>query len=378
MSDWSLFRSHFPVCRRWAFLDHAAVCPIPDVAVAAMIDYAHRSAENGVAGWVHWADQIAECRRLAAQLINAPDSHDICFIPNTTTGIGIIAEGFPWQPGDEVVIAAEEYPSNQYPWLNLADRGVITRIVPSRGNRIAIEDIRNSFTSRTRLLSISFVEFASGFRNDLDALASLCQANNVFFFVDAIQGLGVLPLDVQRTRIDALAADGHKWLLGPEGAGIAYIRRDWIDRLRPVLIGAHSTVTPYDYSTIAFRLKPHAGRYEGGSPNLAGLVALAASLDLLLSVGIEAIASRVLELTDYFVDRATREGWKVFSSRDSAEKSGIVSLETGKTDPIVLVRKCRAAGVIVNARGGRLRVSPHAYNTEEELDRCLEALSAPD
>ncbi|MCZ2341407.1 MAG: aminotransferase class V-fold PLP-dependent enzyme [Bacteroidales bacterium] len=371
--DLTALRLHFPVTRRWAFLDHAAVCPIPDVAVAAFEDYARRSAENGIAGWPHWSDQVAEVRRSAARLINAPAVEDIAFIPNTTTGIGLIAEGFPWQPGDNVVLAAEEYPSNQYPWLNLASRGVEVRTVPSRGHRLEIADIRAAMTDRTRVLAISFVEFASGFRNDLDALGELCRERDVFFFVDAIQGLGAFPLDVRQTPIDALAADGHKWMFGPEGAGIVYVRCEQIERLRPLMVGAHSTVNPHEYSVIDFRLQPHAGRYEGGSPNLPGILALGASLELILDVGIATIRDRILALTDYLCERATSKGWKVFSSRLPGEASGIVSLTREGENPVAVMKRCRAAGVIVNARGGRVRVSPHVYNTEAEIDAFLES-----
>src|SRR5262249_14912610 len=157
-----------------------------------------------------------------------------------THGIGLVAEGFPWAQGDNVVTAAEEYPSNIYPWLNLADRGVELRLVPTREGRIWLEGIKAAMDHRTRVLAISHLEFASGFRNDLDAVVERCQARQAALFVDAIQGLGPLCLDVRRTPLDFLAADGHKWLLGPEGAGLLYVRRDWIGRLRTIGVGWHS------------------------------------------------------------------------------------------------------------------------------------------
>lgn len=372
--DWTAFRAHFPVVKRWAFFDHAAVAPIPDRAIEALEEYGRRVAENGIADVWFWADRISHVRRLAAQLVNAPSPEDICFVPNTTTGIGLIAEGFPWQPGDNLVLAAEEYPSNQYPWLNLRGRGVEVRPVPSRDGRVEIDDVRAAMDDRTRLLTTSFVQFASGFRADLDDLGTLCRERSVFFFVDAIQGLGVFPLDVQRTPIDALAADGHKWLLAPEGAGIAYVRREWIDRLHPIGVGAHSVAKPFDYSTIAFDLKPHAGRYEGGALNQPGITALGESMNLLLGVGIEAVASRVLELTDYLCERAPAAGLEVYSSRRPNDRSGIVSLASPDAVPKELMKRCRDAGVVINVRGGRLRVSPHAYNTEDEIDRFLDVV----
>jgi selenocysteine lyase/cysteine desulfurase len=369
--DWSAFRSQFPVTASWAFLDHAAVAPLPAPAVAALHDYAKSLATHGVTAFREWAARLAHVRQLAAKLINAPDPDDVYFVPNTTHGVGVVAEGFPWRAGDNVVLAAEEYPANQYPWMNLAHRGVEVRAVPSRGNRISLDDLRAAINARTRVLTVSAVEFASGFRHDLDALGELCRANDVFFFVDAIQGLGVFPIDVQNAPIDALSADGHKWLLGPEGAGIGYVRREWVERLHPIGVGAFSVVNPWAFSTIDFRLKPHAGRWEGGAYNMPGLTALGASIELLLSAGIENVRSRVLELTDYLCDRALARGWHVFSSRAESEKSGIVSLTHPTLPPEEVVKRCKAAGVAVNARSGRVRVSPHAYNTETELDRFL-------
>ena len=373
--DWTAFRSQFPVTGRWAFLDHAAVAPLSAPAVAALNEYTRSLAENGIAAVREWLDRIKHVRQLAARLINAANPDDVYFVPNTTHGIGVIAEGFPWQPGDNVVLPAEEYPSNQYPWMNLATRGVEVRPVPNRGNRVPIDDIRAAMDGRTRLLSVSAVEFASGFRNDLDALGELCRSRGVFFFVDAIQSLGVFPLDVQRTPIDALSADGHKWLLGPEGAGIGYISRDWVNRLHPIGVGANSVVRPYAFSTIDFTLKPHAGRWEGGAYNVPGIAALGASLELLLGVGIENSERRVLELSDYLCDRAASAGLEVFSSRLAGEQSGIVSLLSPKVPPDEITKRCRVAGVIVNNRANRVRVSPHAYNTVDELERFLDVVS---
>src|SRR5262249_11291054 len=224
-------------------------------------------------------------RALAAQLLNA-DPGEIAFVKNTSEGINFVAEGFQWRSGDNIVLAAEEYPSNQYPWLNQQYRGVEVRSVPSRGNRIAIDDISKAMDGRTRIVSLSFVEFASGFRNDLEAVGTMCRERGVFFFVDAIQGLGVFPLDVRRAPVDFLAADSHKWLLGPEGIGLFWIRKDLIDRLHPIDVGWNSVVDSLNFSKIDFRLKSDAGRWEGGAQNVAGIAAMGASLQLLLDFGI--------------------------------------------------------------------------------------------
>jgi cysteine desulfurase/selenocysteine lyase len=371
--NWDQFRANFPVVERWAFMDHAAVAPLPSPAVAALAEYADDLSRNGIASVGRWTGRARQVRGLAARLLNA-DSDEIAFIKNTSEGIGWVAEGFPWKPGDNVVLSAEEYPSNQYPWLNQAHRGVEVRSVASRGSRIAIDDIRAAIDSSTRIVSLSFVEFASGFRNDLDAIGNLCRERGVYFFVDAIQGLGVYPLDVKQSPVDFLAADSHKWLLGPEGIGIFWIRKELIDLLHPIGVGWNSVLAPLDFGKIDFRLKLGAGRWEGGAPNVAGITAMGASLELLLNAGIEQVRERVEKITDYLCDRVSRAGLEVFSSRSLGEKSGIVSLLSPGRDPDELMKRCRAAGIIVNNRLGRLRLSPHAYNIPDEIDCFLQCV----
>jgi cysteine desulfurase/selenocysteine lyase len=371
--DWTHYRSEMPITRRWAFFDHAAVAPITAGAQKAINEWAADMAENGDVMEHRWVQRIEEVRRLAGRLLDA-DPVDIAFIKNTSEGVGIVAEGFPWKPGDNMVTAAEEYPANIYPWMNLASRGVEFRTVSSRDRRIWIDDIRSAIDSRTRLVSLSFVEFASGFRNDLDAVGALCRERGIYFFVDAIQGLGAFPLSVRQTPVDFLAADGHKWLLGTEGAGILYVRRDLVDMLHAVGVGWNSVIGARNFGTIDFRLKPNAGRWESGSLNVGGIAGLGASLELLLEIGIPAIAQRVTELTDYLCERAQRIGLEVYSSRQPEDKSGIVSLVAPGTDAIQLVRRLKKERVVINQRAGRLRISPHFYNTHAEIDRLMDLL----
>ncbi len=372
--DWAALRNEFPVTRRWAYLDHAAVSPLAEPARAALVAWADDTAAEGRAAWGRWQDRVEETRGRAARLLTA-DPTDIAFIKNTSEGIAFVAEGLDWRPGDNVVTSADEYPSNLYPWMNLAGRGVEVRPVPSRDGRVLVDDLRAAIDGRTRLLTLSFVEYATGYRNDLDAVGALCRERGILFFVDAIQGLGVFPLDVRRTPVDFLAADGHKWLLGPEGAGIFCVRRELVDRLHAVEVGWNSVVHAHDFSRVELHLKPHVGRWESGTLNVGGIAALGASLGLLLELGTDAVGARVLELTDRLCERARGAGLGVFSSRRPGEASGIVSL-TGLADPAAAVRRCRADGVIVNHRAGRLRVSPHAYNSFDEIDHLVELLGA--
>jgi selenocysteine lyase/cysteine desulfurase len=368
------YRAEFPVTGKWAYLDHAAVAPLSARAQKAMAAWSADMTANGhINEWI-WNERVEEVRHLAGRLLNA-DPLDIAFVKNTSEGIGIVAEGLPWKPGDNMVTAAEEYPANVYPWMNLDNRGVEVRLVQSRGSRLEFDELVKTIDQRTRLVSLSMIEFASGFRNDLDAIGNLCRERGIYFFVDAIQGLGVFPIDVQKTPIDFLAADGHKWLLGPEGASVFFVRRELIDVLHPVGIGWNSVVNSRDFSRIDFRLKPHAGRWESGTLNVAGVTALGASMELLLEIGIGAIGPRVLELTDYLCDAAERAGLTVFSSRQAADKSGIVSLVPASGEVRGLVRRCREQGIVINQRAGRLRVSPHFYNTIEELDRMLAVIN---
>ena len=372
--DWDrLRRVEFPVTANWAYFDHAGVSPLPRRSGDRMRAWAEEQESNGVVHWPDWERKLDVIRANLARLLNA-HADEIAFVNSTTQGIGIVAEGFPWREGDNVVTAAEEYPSNIYPWMNLADRGVTTRLVPSREGRVWIDDLAASIDDRTRLLTISHVEFASGFRNDLDALGNLCRERGIAFFVDAIQGLGPLIIDVERTPIDFLAADGHKWLLGPEGAGLLYVRRDWIDRLRPVGVGWHSVTTPFNASRVDFALKPNAQRWEGGSFNMPGLQTFGASVEILMEIGPVAVSARILERADAVRDLARSAGWSVPGADRPEDRAGIVVLERPDVDPDTFARLARDRGIVVASRRGRVRVSPHVYNDEADLGRLATAL----
>ncbi|HEV3166799.1 MAG TPA: aminotransferase class V-fold PLP-dependent enzyme [Isosphaeraceae bacterium] len=374
--DWdAIRRAEFPVAERWAYFDHAAVAPLPRRAGNMMRAWVDEQEQNGVVHWPAWEQRLEAIRGRIAQLLNA-DLAEIAFVTSTTHGIGLIAEGFPWREGDNVVTAADEYPSNIYPWLNLADRGVTVRLVPSREGRIWLEDLAEAIDARTRVLTISHVEFASGFRNDLDALAELCQARGVALFVDAIQGLGPFVIDVKRTAIDFLAADGHKWLLGPEGAGLLFVRREWIDRLRPLGVGWHSVVTPYNSPRIDYRLKPNAQRWEGGSFAMPGLQAFGESLGLLLEIGATAISERILERAGAVRECALASGWQLFGSTRDEDLSGIVAIDKPGVDPDRFARSHRGRGIVLSSRRGHVRISPHIYNNSDDLDRLAEALQS--
>ena len=366
-------REQMPITNKWAYFDHAAVAPISGPAQNTLQAWIEQAACEGDTVWLDWARQVSETRTAAAKLINA-DTDEIALVPHTTAGINLVAEGLDWQPGDNVVTLDDEFPSNIYPWMHLKRLGVETRLVPTTQGCVDLDQLANYCDDRTRVVSISWVGYANGCRRDLNAIAEIAHRRDALFFLDAIQGLGVFPLDVKQTAIDCLAADGHKWLLSPEGAGIAYIRRECLSRLTPTSVGWNSVVHAADFSRIELDLKPTAARYEGGSHNMMGFLALGASLRMLLELGTENIAASILDITDRAAEELTALGAVVCSPRSDGASSGILSLELPGYDPVAVRRHCLEQGVAVACRAGRLRVSAHAYNDESDLTRLLEAM----
>lgn len=373
--DWADFRRQMPIARRWAYLDHAAVSPLPEPARAALAQWALDATENGDTAWPGWARQAEELRGLLANLLGAAEE-EIALVHNTTEGINLVAEGLPWTPGDNVVTLADEFPSNQYAWLALADKGVETRRVTTNGGSVDLDRVAAACDPRTRVLTVSWVSYSSGWRNDLDRLAEIAHKQGALLFVDAIQGLGVVPLDVRSTSVDFLAADGHKWLLGPEGMGVFFIRREHLDRLRPMGLGWHSVVHDHDFSRIVLDVKPSAARYEGGSQNMAGAIALKASLQVLGRFGAQALFRRIGEVTQLACARLEQIGARIRSDRSPEHRSGIVIFDLPGCDPQQLRRRCLEQGVVLSCRGGGLRISPHGYNDASDIERLVEAIAS--
>lgn len=373
-SRWQSFRRQMPIAEKWAYFDHAAVSPLPDRTRDAVLRWAHEAAGAGDTAWTAWHKRVEQTRSLAARLVGAEPA-EIALVHSTSEGIGLVAEGYPWREGDNVVTLENEFPSNQYPWLNLASRGVETRrIATGDQGRIDLDRLAEACDTRTRILAVSWVGYISGWRADLSALADLAHRRGALLLVDAIQGLGVFPLDVRAASIDFLAADGHKWLLGPEGAGLLYVKREHLDLLRPLAVGWHSVVHESDYGRIEMNLKPSAARYEGGSQNMVGFLGLAESLELLLDYGSQAIGERILETTDLVCERMQQAGASLYSLRKGEHRSGIVSFEFPGRDALELKRQLLAAGVVASARGGKLRIAAHAYNDESDVERLVAAL----
>ena len=367
------FRPQMPVTDAWAYFDHAAVAPLSGPARAAIAAWATEAAQQGATVWSRWVRRVEQIRERAATMI-AATPEEIALVHNTTTGISLIAEGLPWQAGDNVVTLSDEFPSNVYPWMNLERRGVETRRVPTDDGRLDLNQLDEACDARTRVVSISWVGFATGYRHDLAAVAEVAHRHGALLMVDAIQALGAFPLDVSTTPIDFLAADGHKWQLGPEGSALLYVRREHLDRLHPMLLGWNSVVHDHDFDRIEMDLKAGAVRYEGGSQNMPGVLAHGASLDLLARLGIERVAAQILSITDLACERLRAIGATIVSHREGDARSGIVAFELPGHDPQAVRRHCFKRQVMLSCRAGRLRISPHAYNNVADVDRLIEVL----
>jgi len=372
------FRSEMPVAARYAYFDHAAVAPLPQPTRRAIAIWLEEATEHGDTRWPRWAETVRRLRSQAADFVGA-NASEIALVPNTTSGLGIVAEGWPWQEGQNVVTLANEFPSNLYPWMNLASRGVEARLVPVDGGMVDLDRLESHIDDQTRIVSVSWVGYASGWRIDLAEVAALCRRRNVRLMVDAIQGLGVFPVDVEQLGIDFLAADGHKWLLGPEGAGILYVRREHQDRMRTLGVGWNSVQAAHDFGRVELKLRPEAARWEGGSTNMAGMLGLQASIELLQQLGVRkdssTVAHQVLGITDYLCDRLQDIRATLLSPRVHDHRSGIVTFTPpGRLTPAEVRTRLMAAGIVVSCRGGGLRVAPHGYNNRDDVERLIDGL----
>lgn len=375
MVDLGHIRDLFPITRNYNFQNHAGVAPLCAPAAKAMHEYVDRLLEFGDvrSGFYRHAEHV---RKSCSELINATPE-EVTFVKNTTEGIGWVANGLNWKTGDNVVTTNVEFPANIYPWMGLAARGVKLKMVPEENGRTPADRIADAIDSHTRVVTVSAVQYASGYRTDLAYLGRVCKEKGVLFCVDAIQALGVFPIDVRAMNIDFLSSDGHKWLCGPEGCGLFYINRELLGHLRPVIAGWMGMKNALDFGNYQFEFVDSAKRFDLGSYNLAGIYGLGAAVDLLLAIGIERVSSRVLMLTDRLVQGLRDKGYRVVSSRRPGEASGIVSFISDLHDLEQVRQHLEAEYRIVTAfREKRLRASPHIYNTPEEIDQLVEVLPA--
>ncbi len=377
LADEALRHRLFPVTQKRIFLAHAGVAPLPGPTVEALKYEADRASFAQES--TEFMAEIEGIRRVAARLINA-ESDEVALLGPTSLGLNLVANGLKWQPDDEVIFYPDDYPANVYPWQALAEQGVrVIPLQPERPGEITPELVLKALTPRTRLVALASCHFLSGFRLDYEGIAEELYRRGVLFCLDAIQSLGATTIDVR--HIDFLAADSHKWMLGPLGAGIFYVKRRHFEILKPTLLGSWNVHSPGFIAQPKIVFEDSARRYEPGSLNLLALFGMKASLEMILALGVKQIEARLLDLRSYAEESLMASGFRVlgFANRRS-QKSGIttIAIENPET-AVAQARKLREAGVDVSLRQSRagvscLRLSPHFYNTEAEIEETIKIL----
>lgn len=366
---WRQYRDQFPITKQLIYLNHAAVSPLPKRSAEAMKRLADDTLEYGSLHYDQWLDTYEQLRVAAARMIGA-ERGEIALVKNTSEGIATVATGLDWRPGDRIVAFREEFPANRNPWMRLESQRTEVLWLSVTDSLDTIDRA----TKGAKLLAISFVQYLSGFRADLKAIGDICRRHGCFFLVDAIQGLGAFPLNVRESHIDALAADGHKWMLGPEGCGILYIRKERQNSVFPMEFGWTNIATYHDHASRDLTLRLDAGRYECGTLNTIGCYGLRASLEFLLEVGIERIGAAVLALADQLAEGAIAKGYQVLGGRTPENSSGIIAIHKPDVDSRKIVRDLKDRKILAAPRQGWVRLSPHFYISPEEIEQVVEAL----
>ena len=368
------YRSEFPIAETYTVMNNAAISPIPSRVVEAVGYLFREFCHHAIECYPNWVKRIAEVRRLFAQLLNA-DPNEIAFVGSTSEGLSTIAAGLTWKQGDAVLIPIPEFPANVYPWMNLERHGVRVDFIQKKEGRFGIRDVEKALIPGTRLISVSSVDFTSGFRCDLEGLGDFCERKGILLCVDAIQSLGVIPMDVKKYGIHFLAAGGHKWLLSTMGCGGLFIAKSVNDRVHPERVGWKSVIQEEEFFHLDFHLKPDALRFEPGTMNVAGIYALGAAIELLLEVGIGKIYEHVLSINDLLYHGLNDRNIPITTPMDKDERSGILSF-TPTSDPKSLYQFLTERKIMASLRNDLIRLSPHFYNNKDDVDCFFQALDS--
>ena len=368
-------RALFPVTQRAVYLNHAAISPPPIRTIQAVEAQLKDVHENGSANFRSWLAVKEGARELLAKLLGARPEQ-VAFVRNTSDALSTVANGLNWRTGDNIVTFRREFPSNIYPWLRIRDLfGVEVRMCDERDGRIEFSDIAGLIDRNTRIVAISQVQYASGFRMDLKRLGQLARQHDALFVVDVIQALGVVPTDVEAEFIDVAAGAGHKWLLTPEGVGYLYLSDRARERIQPTLVGWVSVPDPDDYLNFDQGWNRGALAWETGTAPMSLIHGFKASLELLSGLGVEKVANYLEELTDYLCERLEGKAYEIVSSRAPGEKSQIVCIRhRSGLSAMALYAQLMQRKIVTAPRNDRLRISPHLYNTSQEIDELIKAL----
>lgn len=368
-------RALFPITRSFNYLNHAAVSPPPTPTITAVESQLRDVNANGSLHYREWVATKERARQLVATMMGARPEQ-VAFLRNTSDGLSSVANGLCWQPGDNLVTFSNEFPSNVYPWRRLRDTmGVEIRVCEERNGRIDLNELIGLIDARTRVVAISHVQYASGFRADLERIGKAARRHDALLVVDIIQSLGVIPIDVESELIDVAAAAGHKWLLTPEGIGLLYLSDRARERIEPTLVGWISVINPEDYNNFEQEWNRGALAWESGTGPSALFYGFEASLRLINETGVARIKEYLEDLTNHLCERLANSDYEVVSSRAPGEKSQIVCIRhKNGVSPMSLYAHLRQRHIITAPRGDRLRVSPHLYNTVKEIDAVIDSL----
>lgn len=368
-------RHEFPLEPGLIYLNHAAVAPWPRRTAEAVKAFAEENLHRGASDYPKWMETEARLREQCRLLLNAQSTADIALLKNTSEALSVVAHGLDWHTGDNVVISDQEFPSNRIVWQSLAPQGVETREVDLNAAATPEDALLARIDTRTRMLATSSVQYVSGLRLDLKRLGAACKERDILFCVDAIQSLGALPLDVQACGADFVMADGHKWLLAPEGCAIFYSRPEARERLTLHQYGWHMVEEHMDLSRKDWQVATSARRFECGSPNMLCIHALSASLSLLAEVGMEEVSGRVLANSEFLLTRlGALPGIELLTPRQAGRYAGIVSFRHPRVEPAELHHLLAARNILCAPRGGGVRFSPHFYTPRADLELAIEAV----
>lgn len=370
-----IFDNDFNLNDELIHVNHAAVSPWPLRTQIAIKAFAEENTQQGSLAYLQWIEREQNLRELLKRLIKADSTDEIALLKSTSEALSVVAYGIDWQEGDTVITSAEEFPSNRLLWQSLEKLGVKVKLINYQVDDDAEQCIINACDSSTRLISISAVQYASGRRTDLKRIGEHCEKSNILFCVDAIQHLGALDFDVNEVKADFVAADGHKWMLGAEGLALFYCRKKHIEHMKLYQYGWHMVEKMHDFDSLDWAPAHSARRFECGSPNTLGIVALEQSLSLLESIGIKAVEKSVINNTQYLINEFSKNPkLEILSSIDDDKLSGIVVVRHKEKDSMALFEYLKEMHVLCAPRGGGIRFSPHYYTPRHKLEKLVKLL----
>ncbi len=364
------YRKLFPINNKYVFFNHAAISPVSINVSKAVSDFYTKNSNHASSHYFEWIDKVKDTKKIISKLLNACYK-EIAFTQNTSHGLSIIASGFLWKPGDVVMVPVPDFPSNIYPWMHLEAKGVNIKYVNRIKGRLNVDILEKALHPKTRMITLSSVDYATGYMADLYSIGNFCKEKGIFFCVDAIQSLGVIPMDVKKFNIDFLSAGSHKWLMGPMGVGFLYVANKSINMIRPPIVGWKSVEDEENF-TIDFKLKRNALVFEPGTLNFSGIFGLYAALKLIDEI-IPEISEKIFSLQNILFDELKNRKFETNIYKKQKNRSGILTF-TPKGNPEDFFSYLLQNNIIVSLRNGKIRIAPHFYNNEKDINIFLKTI----